>query len=95
MEEIKLGSEVRDPITGYKGIAVGRTIWLHGCARISVQKKGVDNNGKLFEMQSFDEPQLIVINKKKEKEGNHNTGGPRPNLQQKETIGLKVNFTKK
>ena len=37
MTKIKLGQEVRDRVTGFKGIATARTTYLQGCDRISVQ----------------------------------------------------------
>lgn len=76
-QEIKLGDKVKDPISGLIGIAVGRTVWLHGCARITVQPMGFDKTKKPYESISVDEPQLEVIKPKRIKEGNHKTGGPR------------------
>jgi len=43
MKKIKLGDKVKDTITGIQGIAIGRTTWLTGCDRITIQpipKKG-------------------------------------------------------
>jgi len=57
---IELGSGVVDRITGFKGVATSRTIYLSGCARIGVQPL-VDKDGKLPESQFFDEIQLDVI----------------------------------
>lgn len=74
MNKINLGDKVKDTVTGFKGIAIGRTIWLHGCSRIMVQPEGVNKEGKIYETQSFDEPQLVVLSKKV-KEGDHKTGG--------------------
>ncbi len=34
---IRLGQEVKDNISGFRGIAVCRCTWLHGCERIVVQ----------------------------------------------------------
>ena len=73
---IKLGDKVKDTVTGFIGIAVARTTWLHGCDRIVVQPIGTDKDGKIFESQNFDEPQMVVIKPKSKKEGNHDTGGP-------------------
>lgn len=78
MNKINLGDKVKDSVTGFVGIAVGRTIWLHGCDRLVVQPEGVNKEGKLFENQTFDEPQLVVVKKKLVKEGKHKTGGPKP-----------------
>ena len=76
MEEIKLGLEVKDRVTGFKGIAIGRTTYMQGCNRILVQQK-VDKEGNIPEAISFDEPDLEVIGDgvlpKPEK-----SGGPRP-----------------
>lgn len=72
---IQLGDEVRDTITGFKGIAVARTNWIHGCARITIQPK-VKKDGKMEEPQSFDEPAVEVLVSKNRKE-EVNTGGPR------------------
>ena len=33
---IKLGSKVRDSITGLEGIATARTEYLYGCVRITI-----------------------------------------------------------
>jgi len=66
--KINLGDKVKDTVTGFKGIAIARTIWLHGCARITVQPEGVQKDGKLYETQVFDEPQLIVLTVKKRPE---------------------------
>jgi len=61
---VYLGDEVRDEVTGFHGVAIARTEWLHGCVRITVQPK-VDKNGKFIEPVTFDEPQLIVLKKVK------------------------------
>jgi hypothetical protein len=71
---IELGQKVKDPITGYKGIAIGKTIWLYGCTRIGVQAI-VNKEGKVPELQWFDEPQLEAIPPKESR----NKGGPQPN----------------
>lgn len=76
---INLGDKVTDPVTGFTGIAVGRTEWLHGCSRIAVQPKGVDKDGKPIESQTFDEPQLKVLIRHAIKSGDRDTGGPIPN----------------
>ena len=72
---INLGDKVKDSVSGFKGIAIGRTMWLHGCARITVHPEGITKEGKLFETQVFDEPQLVVIQAKKVKKGKNDTGG--------------------
>ena len=86
MSKINLGDKVKDPITGLTGVAVGRTTWLHGCDRIVVQPEGLTKEGKPFDSLSVDEPQLVLIKSKKVKEGNHQTGGPRPEVYQREGV---------
>ena len=84
--KINLGDKVKDPITGLTGIAVGRTTWLHGCNRIVVQPEGLSKEGKPFDSLSVDEPQLELVKAKKIAEGNHRTGGPRPEVYQKSGV---------
>jgi len=76
MTKITLGDEVQDSVTGFKGIAIARTTWLSGCDRYIVQPKGVDKAGKIYESNTFDEDSLIILKKKKVKEGQRVTGGP-------------------
>ena len=57
---VELGDKVKDPVSGFIGVAVSSHHYLHGCTRISVQPP-VDKDGKLPEIQSFDEPQLEVL----------------------------------
>ena len=78
MHKIELGDLVKDRVTGFKGVAIGMTTWLYGCARVVVQPTGVNKEGRTYETQSFDEPQLEVVKKAKQKDkpDNHKTGGP-------------------
>ncbi|KKM75899.1 hypothetical protein LCGC14_1385590 [marine sediment metagenome] len=34
---ITLGKTYRDPVTGFQGIALAITYWLHGCARVMLE----------------------------------------------------------
>ena len=78
-EKIKLGDKVKDIVSGLTGIAIGRTTWLNGCDRITVQPIGWDKDKKPFESFTADEPQLVSLMKvKKIKRGRRNTGGPIP-----------------
>lgn len=60
MEEVKLGQEVRDKITGFKGIVAYITEVRDGCDRASVQPP-VDKDGKIPEGWDIDVPVLEVI----------------------------------
>ena len=57
---IELGQEVKDRVTGFKGIATAKTTYLQGCDRFSVTPP-VSKSGDLQDTQSFDEPDLIVV----------------------------------
>jgi len=58
---VQLGDLVEDIVTGFQGVAVARTQWLHGCLRYTVQPQGVTKDGKIRETQTFDEPQLKIL----------------------------------
>lgn len=57
---IKLGDKVKDPISGFEGVVVGRTDWLWGCVQLGVQPAAL-HEGKPVERQWFDETALEVI----------------------------------
>jgi hypothetical protein len=61
---IKLGSMVRDTLTGFKGMATARTEWLYGCARIGIEPTEL-KDGKPIDAQWFDEQRVEVIEEKK------------------------------
>lgn len=58
---VNLGDKVRDRITGFEGIVIGITEWLWQCRRPIVQPATLQSDGKPIDSQSFDEPQLEVI----------------------------------
>lgn len=57
---INLGSKVKDVVSGFTGIAISKHSYLNGCDRFSIQPS-VDKDGKLPECETFDEPDLEVI----------------------------------
>lgn len=73
--KLGLGWDVQDKVTGYRGIIIGRTEWLYGCRRYTVQSKEM-KDGKPVEALAFDEDALNVkktVGEEKVKD----TGGPR------------------
>ena len=60
--DIKLGVEVRDKVTGFKGIVVGEANYLYGCTRHGISPK-VSKDGKRQEIEWFDEGRLEIIGK--------------------------------
>ena len=80
MSAIKLGWKVKDYITGFTGIAISQTKYLHGCTQIGVRSEEL-HEGKPIDVQWFDEPRLEVVEKTPvfRSEGSDPTpGGPRP-----------------
>lgn len=75
-KKIELGDVAKDLITGFEGVVVAETKWLHGCVRFSLQPKAL-KDGKPQESVTFDEPQLKLVSKKAAPTTNA-TGGPRP-----------------
>jgi hypothetical protein len=85
---IELGMSVKDKITGLTGVAVARTEYLTGCARISVQPTEV-KDGKTADWVTLDEGQLdiiktkkkIVLNEIKAATPRQELGGPQPTVE--------------
>lgn len=75
---IKLGQTVTDRITGFTGMVVGITLWLHGCNRCGVQSAEL-KDGKPIDHQWFDEQQLTTKPKAK-------IGGPKPTAPSRDPI---------
>jgi len=76
---INLGDKAKDIVTGFEGICVARTEWLNGCTRIGLQSDKL-KDGVPTDIQTFDEPQLRLVQADKVKPGPKDTGGPIPSL---------------
>lgn len=76
---VKLGDEVKDNVTGFKGIVTSTHSYLNGCRRVNVQPP-IDKEGKYVDSLTFDEPQLKVIKSGKIKIGPQDTGGPEKDM---------------
>ena len=72
--KLDLGDEAEDIFTGFKGIIVNRSQWIHSCNTYGIQPKQL-KDGKPQDKQWFDEPQLKII-KKKVVKTKRRTGGP-------------------
>lgn len=75
---IKLGSKVRDSITGFSGIATARHEYLYGCIRITVTPDQL-REGKPVEEQWFDEQRLSLVEEREpvvSPSSSARTGGP-------------------
>ena len=62
MEEIELGMRIKDKVTGFKGIAVSKCIYLNGCIQFAV-KPPVDEKGDIKKDVWIDEAQLEIIDR--------------------------------
>lgn len=78
---IELGDVVVDTITGFTGVVIGDTKWLHGCRRLSVQPREL-KDGKPIDFITIDEPQLRLV-EAEVATGTSDTGGPRPEPQRR------------
>lgn len=58
---IQLGDRVKDRVTGFTGIVVARSEYLHGCRRVGVQPEKLEKDGKPPEAAWFDEPQVDLV----------------------------------
>lgn len=56
----EFGLVYRDRITGFSGIATGRTEYISGCTQVLIAPR-VDDNGAFRESQWFDEQRLELM----------------------------------
>ena len=75
VKEIPLGSEVKDIITGFKGIAIAHTVYLTGCDQYLVQSQ--TGKDEPIKPRWFDVEELNVTKKKKVEVHTRATSGPR------------------
>ncbi len=72
---IKLGSKVKDKVTGFQGIATARIEFLNGCIQIDVVPRAKKGAEKAPEGTYIDESQLEEIKDKKVNVKKKNVGG--------------------
>ncbi len=71
---IHLESTVRDKVTSFSGMVIGRAEYMTGCRQYLVQPRGGDP-AKKPESEWFDEARLLIVEDVAEK-GTPETGGP-------------------
>jgi hypothetical protein len=76
-KQIRLGDVARDGISGFEGVVVARTEWLHNCVRLTIQPQTL-HDGKPIDAFSFDEPQCLLVKETGAYTSEARTGGPRP-----------------
>jgi hypothetical protein len=60
LQVVTLGSKVRDTITGFEGIATGRSQFLNGCVSVCVTRSEVTKDGEV-KLEWFDEQRIEVV----------------------------------
>ena len=60
LEKIKLGSTVKDRITGLQGVVMARTEYLTGCAHVAILATKLSKEGKIPEWEWIDEVRCIL-----------------------------------
>ena len=51
----KLGDFVRDYVSGFEGIVIGKAEYLYGCVQILIQPESLQENGQPTESRWMDE----------------------------------------
>lgn len=75
-EDVLLGQEYKDVVTGYKGIATSKHEYMNGCTRYTLEAK-MDKDGKIPDSLAVDIQQLRpTANTRKIKAVQTKTGGP-------------------
>lgn len=60
MSKFNLGDELKDSVTGFIGVAIAKTDWIHQCTRWTLQPP-VNKEGKIPDQGTFDEPALVLV----------------------------------
>lgn len=74
--KIELGDECVCLVTGFKGVATGKSEFLNGCVQFGLAPKGVNTDGTTKPVQWVDHGQLKVVKKRAVVVQAHDTGGP-------------------
>ena len=57
---VNLGDKVKDTITGYQGIATGRSVFLNGCVSICIARQDVPDKDET-KVEWFDEQRVELV----------------------------------
>lgn len=57
------GDLARDLVTGFEGVIVTRSTWLHGCDRLTIQPNKLGSDDKPIGEETFDEDRIEIIQK--------------------------------
>lgn len=73
-----LGRTLKDIVTGFEGVAMGRTQYFTGCNHYGLCAQKLTKEGKPLEWEWFDETRLQVLGKRLITT-DRSTSGPHPN----------------
>ncbi len=81
--EFEVGEILKDKITGFEGVVLGRTEYHTGCNHYGLQSKSL-KDGKPIDWEWFDETRLMHVegSEKMLQETRKPTSGPHPNAPQ-------------
>jgi hypothetical protein len=81
--EFELGEVLKDKVTGFQGVAMGRTEYFTDCSHYGLCSQSL-KDGKPMEWEWFDETRLVRVEgaEKVVKEPRTPTSGPHPNAPQ-------------
>jgi hypothetical protein len=60
-EPVNIGDKAKDIVTGFQGIVVGKTSWLHGCDRLTLEPDKLDDEGQPQRVQTFDDHRIEIV----------------------------------
>jgi hypothetical protein len=61
----ELGENLKDKVSGFKGICIARADYLTGCRQYKVRPRGLNKEQLPWVSEWFDEEQLVVLSVKK------------------------------
>ncbi len=61
MQDLILGMEAEDVVTGFKGVITAKVEYLNGCIQFCVKPKGTKPEGDPIDGHYFDENQLRYV----------------------------------
>lgn len=71
-----MGAEVKDVVTGFKGVITARVEYVTGCRQYLVNPRKLDKDGKPAGSIYYDEDRLVVTGRGLNKIMVDNPGGP-------------------
>ncbi len=75
----RLGEELKDIVTGFKGVVMGRTEYLTGCNHYGLAPQKIKADGTVADWTWFDESRLASTGKNLKGYKAPNTSGPEQN----------------